>query len=221
MNQRPESYDCSADCLRIDLGCPLFIQCQGVTDRVKSELVGLYPGLYLIVSTPGAKGPGDIPEETKDVIVRYIYRGEVMGFKSSIIERIQKPFRLMFLSYPKAVERLNLRKSQRVSCNLPARITASGNDLDGILIDMSNGGCRFTTRAGSGVNQADLMPGAQLSLNVSLPGAEGRTSIGCSVKNANISSGRIELGLQFNQEETEQLKEVERYVKEVTLFFQE
>jgi c-di-GMP-binding flagellar brake protein YcgR len=221
MNQKPESYDCSKDCLRIDLGCPLFLQCLGLNERVKSELVGLYPGLYLIVSTPGGKGSGGIPEETKDVIVRYIFRGEVMGFKSSIIERIERPFRLIFLSYPKAVESLNLRRSSRVPCNLPARIAFEGKELDGILTDISTGGCRFTSRAGAGKDQAGLALGAQVSLAFYLPGSEGKTIIGCLVKSTNASNERIELGLQFQVDETMKTKEIERYVKEVSLIIQE
>ena len=122
MAQKIESYSCSSDCLHIEMGCPLFMQFPDNPDRVKSHFVGMSAGAYLIVSDPGTGDAAAAAAGASQVVIRYIYRGEVLGFKSSIIAQIEKPFRLLFLSYPTAVERLNLRNETRVGCNLPCSL---------------------------------------------------------------------------------------------------
>lgn len=215
MSNNPESYNCSADCLHIDIGCPVFIQCQGLSERIKTQLVGLYPGQYLIVSTPAL---GGLPEGISELIVRYVYRGEVLGFKSRVIERIERPFELIFLSYPKAVERLNLRKSSRIPCNLPATALFGKGELAGILIDLSSGGCRFVSRLEGKPQQGDLMPGSLASITFALPGTEGKMTAKCTIRNANISKEKIELGLQFSDITGHQKEQIDLYVNHISLF---
>ena len=159
---------------------------------------------------------------TEEVIVRYLHSGEVLGFRSRVLEQIERPFRLTFLSYPTTVERLNLRKSERVSCTLPATLNIGDKVLSGIVTDLSSGGCRATTsRVDQSLDQGALTPGSPVQMVIALPGMEGTTSINCLVRNANLARERAELGLEFQEMGPSQKRDLINHIVQVSVFFGE
>lgn len=218
MSPGSESFDCTLDCLHIDLGCPVFLQCEGISDRLKAELVGLHPGRYLIITTPSIQGQRKIPEGIREVVVRYLHRGEVLGFKAKVIDQLEKPFRLTFLTYPTTVERFNLRKSVRVSCNLPASVELAEGVYQGIITDLSLGGCRLMLRAENKMDTGLFVPEAQLDLVFQMPGREKRDRIKCAIRNANLSQDKVEGGLEFLELEDALKQAIKNYIDQVSLF---
>ncbi len=208
-----------SDLLYIDIGCPLFIQCQNLPDRLKSKLIGLVPGAYIIVSTPGSPGSRPLlPPGTENIIVRYIFRGEVLGFKSSVLAAIEKPFRLTFLSYPYKVERMNLRKEKRINCNLPSVLTSKGKEIKGIISDLSSGGCRFTAKLTSPGAGTGLTVDSTANLSFYLPASEGAFEIEGMIRNSDLSAVRAELGVQFIKIAETQKDQIEAYIHRISEF---
>jgi hypothetical protein len=207
-----------SDFLFIDIGCQLFIQCPGIPDRIKSYLVGLVRGGYLIVSTPETSGAPALRRGIGRIITRYIFRGEVLGFQSSVIATIEKPFRLTFLSYPDSVERMNLRKGKRIDCNLPSRLTFESKDITGIISDLSGGGCKFTARLNLHRAKINFAVDSPVNVAFSLPGSQAEFHIGGTIRNCGLSADRAELGIQFVKISREYREKIDAYVQQVSDF---
>ena len=86
--------------LTVGLGSELTIQVEGIEERFKAVLVGMAPSEYLIVRMLlPSKLRGQIDKGTF-LVVRYIYMGNVYGFRSELLGSTMIPFKLTFLSYP-------------------------------------------------------------------------------------------------------------------------
>lgn len=71
--------------LAIDLGIEVSIDSPRVSGRFRSELVGMLPGRYLILSEPVKPVGSPFHAEYRDgdsVIVRYLFRGSIFGFRT-------------------------------------------------------------------------------------------------------------------------------------------
>ena len=53
---------------------------------------------------------------------------------------------MCFLTYPSAVEAVNLRKVQRMDCLLPASVKTDRGEHKAVIVDISLGGCRILPR---------------------------------------------------------------------------
>lgn len=126
--------------------------------RIKCRLIGVDDGNFLIFAVPktAQQSHGDVLVEGMACIIRSIIEGEAgqcIAFRSIITDIIKSPKHLLFVKYPSEIERFSLRKQQRVSIRVPATMThrSSVSDhqiedslsFDGIILDLSAGGCRF------------------------------------------------------------------------------
>jgi c-di-GMP-binding flagellar brake protein YcgR len=108
--------------LNVELGCKLFVQIEGVKERLSSFLIGMMPKSYLIIHTPALTGIEYILLEGREVVLRYVYLGEIYGFHSTVLRSITSPSKITFLSYPQKIEKINLRKEPRIRCFIPASL---------------------------------------------------------------------------------------------------
>lgn len=209
---------CPENCLHIDLGCPLFIEFKQIKERQKSSLVGMMPNHYLIVTQPQMVGIRSLLEQEPRVLVRYVHMGEVFGFRAEVIGLIAVPFPLVFLSYPRAVERINLRYSTRVACHLPAVLTFADTPADGMILDISSGGCRFTGKAEVMDASRGLEVGAAVVLAFPLLGTEGTVQVAGVVRNVQADRQKTTLGVQFQKMPGEILDRINAYTRQVQEF---
>ena len=115
----------------IGLGSELNIQIEGKKERFKAILIGMEAPLYLMVRLQIPSSFRNQISEGTIFIVRYLYFGNVYGFRTKSLGSIESPYRISFLLYPDNVESLNIRKSQRVNCFIPAEITIKEEKLNG------------------------------------------------------------------------------------------
>jgi c-di-GMP-binding flagellar brake protein YcgR len=217
MTQQPEVYSCTTDCLHIELGCSVFIQCQGSSERLKFDLIGLAPGRYLIVAPSGATDPVSLLKDNQEVVVRYLHRGEVLGFRTTVLKQLDNPYPLIFLAYPKTVERFNLRKDARITCNLPVAATVKDQKLSGVITDISLGGCRVVLRSVENLDSGLFLPEASLLLDFTVPGGDGPIHLKCLIRNAHLAKEKIEVGVEFSETEDPVKHTIERYINQVGL----
>jgi len=212
---------CSENCLHIDLGCPLFIEFKGVKERQKSNLVGMVPGAYLIVTKPQMVGVRNLLEQEPGILVRYLYMGEVFGFRAEVVGVVTVPYALMFLSYPVMVERINLRRAARVACHLPATLSVKDMDAEGMIVDISGGGCRFTIKADMPELARHIYVGAFALLAFPLLGTEGRCQVQGLIRNVSEDLHKMSLGIQFQAVDKEIRERIENYIQRVQEFMDE
>jgi hypothetical protein len=143
-------------------------------------------------------------EQGERVSVQVTLRGRSIGFTSTVLCRSEKPRPHYFLSFPAEFEDLELRKSARVPALIPIRIVlgeegvvvATDSGLDGVLINVSQDGCAFSTRA-SFPEQKNI----QLLLNI--PGEPGEYRLEVTVVNRKSSEPVYVHGAKFRRQSSE------------------
>lgn len=89
--------------------------------RWTSRLIGYVDGESVLVTTPH-DGVSTVPFYVNDeVAVRYMAGREVHGFTTWVKKVSAEPFPYLHLGYPRDIERVPIRKEERVSADLPAK----------------------------------------------------------------------------------------------------
>jgi len=183
--------------LNIELGSSMRFVTEGNDEPIKGVLVGLEPHEYLIVRL-------DLPAEFTDQVkngaaltARYLSLGNEYGFSTAVIHHINTPDRLFFISYPDVIQNIDIRKSSRVSCFIPATAFLDKRRIKGTLIDISGGGCRFVIRLPATLQARQIRLIDEMELQFPLMGIEGVQAVTCQVRNTSIDRERIAMGIEF------------------------
>lgn len=203
--------------LPITIGTELLVEFQEFTLRTKSELVGMRHGQYLIIGMHHDMG-GTRMDILKDstVVIRYLYRGSVYGFKTKVLNLLASPDKLIFISYPVKIEEFRVRSNPRYECILPAVTMVDGLEADTVIIDISNDGCRCVIQA-AGVKDAEAFYAAmdinkEATLMVQFPGNGENYELSGAVRNINKDSDRVAFGVQFGPIKTDSRKKLEEFI---------
>ncbi len=202
--------------LGIELSVILRLQLRGAKDVWRSTLVGMVRDHYLIASIPHIPGLWVKLHQENHIIVRYLYRGKVYGFYSTLVGTMEEPFRLAFLSYPEKIEIVNLRKHERTTCLLPAQLSMDGTACKGVVTDISVGGCSFLfDRAGTEERMGAVNVGDDVAFSMHFVGSSEAKTINATVKNVKTVNKRTSIGAQFNGPDDDLLKLIREYTEEV------
>ncbi len=185
--------------LAVDVGTRITFQAGQLPRRVESFVVGARPGQYMVITAPQGTGPvaDAVRAENTPLVIRYIHRGNVYGFKSSVIHHQYAPEPLLFIAFPARVEVFHLREYPRVDCLLPARAIVGESVFEGTVNDISRTGGRLVL--GSGVRAPGLEGHIRepVVLEVRFPGVEGFTRLPGDLRNVTRSRDELRLGVAF------------------------
>ncbi|WP_300673172.1 PilZ domain-containing protein [Desulfoluna sp.] len=202
--------------LNIELGSSMRFMLEGTEAPVKGVLVGLEPLEYLIVRL-------DLPVEFMDRVqkeallaVSYMSLGNEYGFTSSIIDHIHQPDRLIFISYPSVIQNIDVRKSSRVSCFIPATAHVDTRRIKGNIIDISQGGCRFIIRLPATLQARQIRLIDTMELLFPLLGIDGLQAVTGQVCNTTIDRERIAMGIEFVNPDRDLVKRIDHYIATIT-----
>ncbi len=186
----------------MQIGTTLKIQLEGSQCRLTSELIGVEEGKYLIIKMPPIQSMGNAASSIykgSNIVIRYVHKGTVFGFKSRIISFITNPVKLMFLDYPKNIENQNLRSHKRIDCYLPANAKIAHNTVEGTVTDLSKEGCLFTAKRVNIEKSADqLQIDNEIGTSFSLPGVEEKLDIPGKQKNIKKDRDSVRIGILFS-----------------------
>lgn len=132
--------------LKLDIGSDLFLQFKDREEYFPSYLIGLKPDDYMIIETPAVLGKEYAVTKERQIMLKYTHLGEVFRFNASVIESLDKPFKITFITYPAQIEKIEFRNSPRVFCSMPATFYYKDNEVQGAITDISIGGCKFKTK---------------------------------------------------------------------------
>ena len=200
--------------MAIALGSELNMQVEGMEEKFKSILIGIEAPTYLMVRMQiPTKFRSQIDKGTT-FMVRYIYMGNLFGFKTKSLGSVNKPYKVTFLSYPDKVESLNIRKAQRVNCYIPATLDLSNGQFRGLVLEISKSGTRFTINTTQKIiNSVKIHDPAKISFP--LLGFEGIHSFKGIIKSINSDTTGISLGIEFEEIKSSLERMIEDYVKDV------
>lgn len=123
--------------------------------RITVKLIGYESGKYMIVrliDNKHWKKFGEFFFQNNEVVARMLVengRGECLAFKSAVRWRGFNPLNLLYLYYPRRMEKCELRSHPRVNTCIVAQLTDSVRTpehdiaLQGCISDVSLGGCCF------------------------------------------------------------------------------
>ncbi len=171
--------------------------------RIAADLVGVVHFEYLIVRLPWVPGLRTRLVGGAVATVRLVSQGELCGFQSEILTHVTKPALLLFLQYPEVIEKLALRQHKRVQCALPAQFHSRRGDAQGVIGDLSRGGCRLAFNARGQHELRQTVAGDILVVRATLSANGLPLAVTCTVRSVETDSNRILLGVSFTEADQE------------------
>ncbi len=175
--------------------------------RVKTDYIGMLIDECLLFHIPtSAKWitVRDALTVGNDIVVRSVLEGDtghVIAFKVKVLKLLSKPSGLLITTFPKRIESIGLRAVKRaqlgVSVTLEADVYPSDENVTGIIIDLSEKGCKVALQVKP--NWPVMLDEAEVKLNYSLDGKE--VALTAKVKNHKLESDVVYYGLAFTCEE--------------------
>jgi hypothetical protein len=180
--------------LSIGLGSDVLFQLEGTKERLKAVLIGMEPPKYIILNVPSISALQQEIGIGSDMIVRYVFLGNVFAFRATVLGVISEPFPLTFISYPKSIESLNLRSEKRVECNIPANVFVNHRRTTGVIVDISFNGVRLVCEI---LENMSIELDNEVFVEFPLPGVKGEHNFFGKIKNIVKDKDKASLGVQF------------------------
>jgi hypothetical protein len=184
------------------IGMPMTISFEGM-GTFKSMLIGLEYGQYFIMKLPHMPSLPLKLYQQNYFVVRYFHAGNAYGFRTTLISQIKEPVRLFILDYPGEIESLNLRKSERYSCQLPACASIISADAEpskrnGFITDISSDGCCFECDVSEDEKPADAKIGAAIELDFRFNHEDVSCVLKTEIRVLKVDMKKIMFGLKYN-----------------------
>ncbi len=111
----------SQQTLRILVGNKLQLQKVDVEsgERYSSTVIGFVPGKSLLITTPSVNNKSIMVKEGQQFAVRMVQGSYIQGFVAKVLHNALSPYPYVHLSFPKDVERIEIRNADRVETDVP------------------------------------------------------------------------------------------------------
>jgi len=183
--------------LQLKLDNQVYVRLLCVEKRYEGRIIGVDSFSYFIVQLRLPQDTLAKLNQNPGAVVQLDAGGTLFGFRSTVLNRISQPAPLLFFSYPDTVERVVLRRNQRVKVSVPGQIHGSFGDHDVIVVDLAPEGCRVSARSNLNSPLRTAKPGDRILLRCEL-GVCGRTFMAPMVlRRIDEQRGRISMGGQF------------------------
>ena len=195
--------------ISLEMGTELHVEIANVAMPLSSSLVGMTADEYLVITAPM---PYQLVKQKlykgNELIVKYLHNGTIYAFQSKLIETITKPFRLVFLEYPRIIEKHELRASKRAKCFFPAYFIFDTNKFTGIVMDISKRGCMLHIQIFPGEALPSFRIDEEIRLYCKFPGVEGDIEIAGLLRNIKKSKKEATLGISFSKSNPETINTI-------------
>ncbi len=105
---------------------------------------------------------------------------------------------MILLEFPESVESHNLRTHQRCECYIPVQFSLGNGMIQGILVDVSAGGCRVWMAAENGKANPGIE--SDIEIKFSMEGADNSFKLKGQVRNIKKDGMGMAMGVQFEEE---------------------
>jgi len=203
--------------LNLKIGLPLTLRLPVTEQRYECKVIGLEPFEYIVVQ---ARLPHDVLARLGNgaVVVAQLHAGGTLfGFRSEVLNRVTSPAPLLFLAYPATVERLVLRRDERIKVAVPGNVHGAFGDHDVVVLDLAPAGCCFAARSSLKSPLRAAQPGERVLLrcDLALSGCGQMLMAPVVLRRIDEEHGRITMGGQFVDLPEEGGKLLSEYVKHI------
>jgi len=144
-----------------------------------------------------------------EMIARYLYQGQVYGFKTKLFHKQSEPLDLWFLEYPKRIEVKNLRQSSRIP--ITVEVTTSDGEIY-FTRDISTHGASLMTSSGKDGIHFERKVGQSIDLNFKLPDGTGISALNAAVVRVYSEHNHQMLGIKFDENDFIVIGKVSQYL---------
>ena len=112
--------------IQLQIGAPVHVERRLEKQSLKgaSRIIGASEEKVLMIAPPMAMGKPILSLPGEHCIVRLLQRGQLFGFRTKVLKVFSDPLPILMLEYPRSIEEMSLRKSERLDCDLPSQLTA-------------------------------------------------------------------------------------------------
>ena len=188
--------------------------------KIIEKVVGRYPDHSFLITTlkpvPGIKNTLD--NLSTFITIKFFLEGRLYTGKTSVFHYTFKPTGLLFLKKPVNLERISVRKTERVKCFFPGGITHEKDSrfFPGLIIDLSEGGAGFVFKNPWHKEQFKINEKVKLKITFILQ--EKELVIPSYIKRFFHNNRNIGAGLAFSHETSEakeKLEFIKKFVREI------
>ncbi|MBX3237205.1 MAG: flagellar brake protein [Nitrospiraceae bacterium] len=200
------SLPCQSAGSFLAVGLPLQMHLSGADNRSQygSSLLGWREGAWLMCEWPFQLGQPVPCAAGSQCVIRYMYQGRMVGFRSEVLSTHHVPFPFLLLTYPTNREEVALRKHCRIATNEPLVLTRVSDGLPtprsetpdrigGLLRDLSAAGCCISLQRAA----HDFFPGMCLRMEFEVLGIGHISNLAGIVRNIAPVGDVTELGVEF------------------------
>lgn len=210
------------DNFSIPIGSRVIIEPEGYGDKIKTYFIGMERKSYFIVSLAPVVGEDkrvyDFLYKDNRTKIFYTMEGVINGFISKVLSYTTSPFRHIYFTYPTDAEICNLRHAQRTECHLPCVINANGQDLPGMILNISATGCGICLRSNVPGVIDKLETESEFLLRFYLVKNMREFSVKCVLKNKRRTGQRTTLGMSFSDIDENTQKRINEFIAWVTSY---
>lgn len=200
--------------MSISLGKEVVIRIPGTEQSYRGKIVGFDPYEYVIANV---RLPSRIRQELAfggQIVLKYIHKGTVYGFKTTVHNAITSPTSLIFFDYPSTIEKIELRRKERARCSIDGALHSSDGAHDCLVVNVSETGCKISARAGNRDTISTTQVDDTLFVVMNL-GADGTLKLPIVVRNIKREKGILTLGAMFLDITKEEEKRIVKYLARV------
>ena len=137
-------------------------------------------------------------KEGERLHARCHFQGDMVQFRSTIVEIIDRPVRLWRIEVPTDVNAFDLRDHKRIQCSVSVNIEAihRGQFVTGILRDISKSGARCMFQRSEEAENAFKID-QTITLRCTFPGIPGEQSTEGTITEILKSEAELSIGIQF------------------------
>lgn len=188
----------------LGIGSEILIEIANMNLRIRSTLVGLEHGNYILAKIYQKDLVGNFRSESiKDspIEVMYLHDDIVYVFQTSILNIVSEPSRLFFFKYPDKIEERGLCNKTRHGCFVPAQTMLLNNIVEMVILDFSNDGCLcaidVTAEKGNKFYRK-IQVDKKIEIVVNFPVTNESLKLPGIIRNISKDVDRIKLGIMFH-----------------------
>ena len=216
----PKAYQNTMPKLELAQNSRIFVRLNPMSQQsqpLQGEFLGTSHYEFMILRLPTVPGLLNKLLPQTRVEIRYMQEGAVHTFITEILAHSLKPSLLLFTSYPDRMSIMDTRKHQRVICALPILVRSPKGDGEGLICDLSLGGCRISLEltgqsAIRGMAVGDNIV-AQTVFSPQAPSCE----VKAVIRNVEFAGVQMAVGLSFTDKNPDFFTPLTRYIKMVQM----
>lgn len=213
MSETTSNFDIIKETLsKLGIGTSLSIGFNDLPQTITSLLVGMEYGKYILITPPEpiATTRTRLYQENK-IVIRFLYKGQVMAFPSEILDYVTTPQHLVFVKYPKKIIHQNIRAAKRIECLIPAVTYINEKEVKLVITDISQNGCGLVINLADDDELKDISVNTEMTIKSDYLLGSSDLDLKGIVKNARKKQNKLFVGLQFSDLHYKVKKNIDAY----------